>query len=174
MVNPARILAAAGAANLERRQVASEWSEVIATSWDFLPQSTSVTVLGYYTTTAVASGSVPVVSTIRETTWTTNSWATAPLLSPAPLDPACTRALSAFQRNLTFVTRNPDEWRPVFQVGFNPTCLPDGWHTVDYYSPGICPSGYTTAFEPLAISTRRAETAVQCCYRQVLHSKSFH
>jgi hypothetical protein len=165
MVNAARLLAAANAANLEKRQGASDWSEVISTSWGFLPESTAITVQGYYTTTLVASGSVAVVSTIKETTWTTYTWATSPLLSPTPLDPACTRDLSAWNRNLTFVTRNPDEYRPVFQVGFDPTCLPEAWYTVDYYSPGICPSGYTIARDPTPISTRRDETALTCCYR---------
>jgi hypothetical protein len=164
MVHPARILAAAGAANLQKRDTTT-WSDVISTSFKFWSQATSVTVFGYYTTTVVASGSIPVVSTLKETISTTFDRPISPLLTPSPLDPACTSALSAYRRNLTLVTRDPAEYYPLFQVGFDPTCLPEGWYSVKYYSPGICPSGYTVAFAPIPVSTAKLETAVQCCYK---------
>ncbi|OQE25318.1 hypothetical protein PENSTE_c006G02384 [Penicillium steckii] len=42
-------------------------------------------------------------------------------------------------------------------------CLPSGWHKTDYYSPGICPSGYGIAYTGLVERGDVTETAATCC-----------
>ena len=164
MVNVAQLLALGGAGNLQKRQQ-SVWSDVVSTSWDLWSEATSATVFGYYTTTAVVSAGTLVTSTIRETTSTTWDYATLPLLSPSPLDAACTSQLSAWNRNLSKVTMTPQGYVPMFEVGGDPSCLPTGYYTVAYYSPGICPTGYTLAINPPRRTGQAGrQTAGPCCY----------
>jgi hypothetical protein len=161
MVNPIRILAAAGG-HLGKRAT-STWTKVISTSYDLVSQATSVTVFGYYSTTLVVSGGTTAVSTISETTSTTFSWATSPLTSTTPLDPACSTAYTAYYNDLFYVT-DVVNVVPTFIVGFGTACLPTGWETVAYYSPGICPSGYELVFQT-PVATSSLETAGLCCYK---------
>lgn len=42
-------------------------------------------------------------------------------------------------------------------------CFPSGYNPNNYYSPGWCPSGYTTACSSLASASTETETAVICC-----------
>lgn len=168
MVHLPYLLAGAAGAHLEKRDTTT-WATVLSTSlldWD---APTSVTVGGYVTTERAASGTVPVVSTVTYTTFTTYGLATLPLLSPAPLDPGCTSDVSAYFRDLENI--NTD--LPTFEVGYDPTCLPTGWYSVTYYSPGVCPTGYTIDGDAISISTAgRAETEVTCCYTLVTPSHS--
>ncbi|PLB48753.1 hypothetical protein P170DRAFT_425777 [Aspergillus steynii IBT 23096] len=42
-------------------------------------------------------------------------------------------------------------------------CLPSGWQKTDYFSPGICPTGYAIAASGTVIDGTRTETAATCC-----------
>ncbi|KAI9039884.1 uncharacterized protein KD926_008985 [Aspergillus affinis] len=42
-------------------------------------------------------------------------------------------------------------------------CLPSGWSKSDYYSPGICPTGYAIAASGIVIDGPKTETAATCC-----------
>ncbi|KAL4932994.1 uncharacterized protein BDV17DRAFT_287357 [Aspergillus undulatus] len=42
-------------------------------------------------------------------------------------------------------------------------CLPSGWQKTDYYSPGICPTGYAIAASGTVIDGSVTETAATCC-----------
>jgi hypothetical protein len=161
MVNPLRFLAIAGG-NVEKRATTT-WSKVISTSYYYVSQPTSITVFGYYGTALAVSGGSIVTSTWNETTSTTASWATPPLTSTTPLDPSCSTAYAAYQYDLFDVT-DTDYFIPTFIVGFTTPCLPTGWGTVDYYSPGICPSGYSLAWTT-PVATPTLETAGLCCYK---------
>ena len=44
-------------------------------------------------------------------------------------------------------------------------CLPTGWATSSYYSPGICPGGYTVACSSLNSIGTITETVATCCPR---------
>jgi hypothetical protein len=45
-------------------------------------------------------------------------------------------------------------------------CFPSGWvSTSQYFSPGICPNGYTQACSSLSISGTDVETQATCCPR---------
>jgi hypothetical protein len=160
MVLPAHLLAAAGA-NFEKRAATTTWSTVVSTSYDLISEATSVTLFGYYDTTLVASDGVPVVSTIKATTLTTYQAQTSPLTNPTPLSSACLTDYWVYGRDPFYV--EPD-FDPTLEVGFRPDCLPTGWWTVDYYSPGICPTGYTIATSFL-VSTAALETGAKCCYK---------
>jgi hypothetical protein len=167
MVNPARFLAAVGG-QLQKRDDTTSWSSIISTSFLFVSEPTSVTVFGYYTTTrAVVDGSA-VVSTLNYTTSTTASWATSPLTSTTSLDPSCSTGYSAYLEDLLFIT-DLTFGDPTFAVGYNEPCLPTGFGTVGYYSPGLCPSGYTVALERTFSSsktnTRFLETQGICCFK---------
>ncbi|KAL2149526.1 hypothetical protein VTH82DRAFT_8177 [Thermothelomyces myriococcoides] len=56
---------------------------------------------------------------------------------------------------------------PLFTPG-STDCFPSGYDPAptNYYSPGWCPSGYTTACSSLASAGRETETAVICCPTQ--------
>lgn len=47
-------------------------------------------------------------------------------------------------------------------------CFPSGWRsTSQYFSPGICPTGYTQACSSLSTSGTEVETFATCCPRFV-------
>ena len=50
------------------------------------------------------------------------------------------------------------------------TCLPIRWTFADYFSPGICPHGYTTACSSTNVVGTVSETIATCCPKLVLHS----
>jgi hypothetical protein len=52
---------------------------------------------------------------------------------------------------------------PLYTAGSD--CFPSGYDPApaNYYSPGWCPSGYTTACSSLASAGTETETAVVCC-----------
>lgn len=165
MVNPARFLAALGG-QLEKRDVTT-WSSVVSTSYLWVTEPTSVTVFGYYSTTRAVVGGSVVVSTRKYTTLTTASWATSPLTVTSTLDPSCTTGYRAYGEDLAYIT-NVD-YNPTFLAGYNKECLPTGYVTVDYYSPGLCPTGYTLAltriFSSSRSNTKFLETQGICCYK---------
>lgn len=42
-------------------------------------------------------------------------------------------------------------------------CLPSGWQKTDYYSPGVCPTGYGIAASGTVMDGSVTETAATCC-----------
>lgn len=42
-------------------------------------------------------------------------------------------------------------------------CLPRGWASTSYFSPGICPSGYVIAAKSTAQAGSAVETRATCC-----------
>ncbi|GFF22136.1 hypothetical protein IFM51744_00527 [Aspergillus udagawae] len=42
-------------------------------------------------------------------------------------------------------------------------CLPSGWAATNYFSPGICPSGYVIATTSKIVSGTMTETVATCC-----------
>jgi hypothetical protein len=165
MVNPARILAAVGG-GLEKRDT-SGWSSALSTSFWYASQPTTVTVIGYYSTTQAVSGGIAVPSTVYRTTATTFSYATSPLISPTSPDAYCSTDISASFNNLLYIQGSS----PSFQVGYTTPCLPTGFYTVDYYSPGICPSGYylplVRSFATTVSNAKVSETEGICCFSLV-------
>src|SRR5277367_986586 len=53
----------------------------------------------------------------------------------------------------------------VFYFGLpgNPNCLPTSWEPSSYYSPGICPGGYTIACSSFSSVETVTETIATCC-----------
>jgi hypothetical protein len=158
MVNPLRILGAVGDP-LQKRD-STTWSTVVLTSLPFASESTSVTLFGIYTTYIYISGSSTAISTFNQTTATSFSLATSPLITTSSPDPFCSTSYAAGDN---FVS-NIQQPQPTFQVGFTPACLPTGYYTVAYYSPGICPSGYSLVSQnPISLSI--LETQGVCCFK---------
>jgi len=62
---------------------------------------------------------------------------------------------------------------PLFTAGSD--CFPKGYDPApaNYYSPGWCPAGYTTACSSLASVSTATETAVICCPTYVVRSPGF-
>ncbi|KAK0634654.1 hypothetical protein B0T17DRAFT_481286 [Bombardia bombarda] len=52
---------------------------------------------------------------------------------------------------------------PLYTAGSDNACFPDDYNPSGYYSPGICPQGYTTACSKLSTKSKVTETAVVCC-----------
>lgn len=163
MVNPALMLAAVGG-QLGKRDSSSLWTSAVSTSYELASQATTVTLLGDYATTQAVSGSAIIVSTKYWTTGITASYATSPLISPSSPDAYCSTQYSAYSNDLYYI----DGSAPTFMVGFTTPCLPTGYQTVDYYSPGICPSGYGVSnlrsFETTVSKSKATETEIVCCF----------
>jgi len=162
MVNPLHFFAAGG--ELLRRQVYSSWSTVVSTSFLYVTEPTSVTVFGYYTTYLSAIGSALVTTTYNSTTSTAITLATSPLTSTSAVNPACLTRYAAYNEELDYAS-GPT---PVFQVGYSLSCLPTGYGTVAYYSPGLCPGGYTLASRYTVAASNSIgnylETVGFCCF----------
>jgi hypothetical protein len=73
--------------------------------------------------------------------------------------PSCLTDLYRFvESNLLYVQLGPTS---------TSDCLPSSFAPTGYYSPGICPSGYTQACSGVASSGTLAETRATCCPRLV-------
>jgi hypothetical protein len=168
MINPLRLLPAIGG-HLEKRDT-SPWTSVVSTTLFLATEPTSVTLFGYYTTTPAVAGGTIVVSTKSYTTSTTASWATSPLTITSSPDASCSTDYTARGNNVLNIQGSDN---PTFQVGYTSACLPTGYATVDYYSPGICPSGYTLALKrdlaTVISNTKVAQTEGLCCFKLVYY-----
>lgn len=174
MINPALMLAAVGGGLEKRASTSSIWSSAISTSFNYATQPTTVTLLGDYATTLAVSGLSIVASTKYWTTATTFSYATSPLISPSSPDAYCSTQYSANYNDLSYI----DGLTPTFMVGYTTPCVPTGFYTVQYYSPGICPSGYGVSnwrsLETTVSKVKVIETEVICCFSYVVGSQCLY
>jgi hypothetical protein len=162
MVNPIQILAGAGAL-LPKRDDVFKWSLVIPTSFSYVTQPTSITIFGYNSVTSVVLDSTTVTNIITSTTSSTWALITSPLTDTSSPDPTCSTSYAAFSNDLSMVKSQTGI--PMFMVGYATSCLPSGWGTVAFYSPGICPSGYSLATERILSAGKALETQGVCCFK---------
>ncbi|PMD22231.1 hypothetical protein NA56DRAFT_97492 [Hyaloscypha hepaticicola] len=86
--------------------------------------------------------------------------------------PSCLSYQYATSKTINYATSGPPNYGPNLVVNLGPptdysTCFPSGWATdsLSYFSPGICPSGYTSACSTLGYlpPITSGETTVICC-----------
>jgi hypothetical protein len=168
MVNFLSLLA--GLPNLEKRDGSTtSWTSVITTTFDLDPshRKTSMSVYGYYYPATVTSNGVTYTTIISDPVSTSYaSGQTAPLTSVFTPAASCFSDYSALSNDPYYLTAYDD---PILELPGpdRAECFPDGYFAVAYYSPGICPKGYSVDFTGYTVSVTGgnsvSETFGLCC-----------
>ncbi|KAE8443388.1 hypothetical protein EG329_001947 [Mollisiaceae sp. DMI_Dod_QoI] len=97
---------------------------------------------------------------MSSSTFSTSTGAAATVSSAGPLTTTFTPAASCTN---DFYTNTVSNWYSI--GGESPDqCFPSGWaSTSQYFSPGVCPDGYTQACSNWSASGTNTETRATCC-----------